>query len=61
MLKMSNRFDKPTLTRIISSNCPIESKVAQIIALHELQRMNQLNEIANEIGHVFDDAKENEL
>lgn len=56
---MSNRFDKPTLTRIISSNYPVESKVAQIIALHDLNRMNQLNEIANEIGHVFDDAKEN--
>lgn len=58
---MSDRLDKPTLTRIISSNYPIESKVAQIIALHELQRINQLNEIANEIGHIFDDAKENEL
>lgn len=58
---MSDRFDKSTLTRIISSNYPIESKVAQIIALHELQRMNQLNEIANEIGHIFDDAKENEF
>lgn len=57
---MSNRFDKPTLTRIISSNYPIEAKVAQIIELHELQRINQLNKIANEIGHVFDTAKENE-
>lgn len=58
---MGDQFDKPTLTRIISSNYPIESKVAQIMALHELQRMNQLNEIANEIGNAFDDAKENEL
>ena len=57
---MSNRFDKPTLTRIISSNYPIKAKVAQIIELHELQRINQLNKIANEIGHVFDTAKENE-
>lgn len=57
---MGDQFDKPTLTRIISSNYPIESKVAQIISLHELQRINQLNEIANEIGYIFDDAKENE-
>lgn len=58
---MKDKFDRPTLTRIISSNYPIEAKVTQIIELHELQRINQLNKIANEIGHVFDTAKENEL
>jgi hypothetical protein len=55
--EMTDRFDKPTLTRIISSGYPVEAKVAQIIALHELQRIHQLNEI----GHVIDTAKENEL
>lgn len=54
-------FDKSTLTRIISSGYPVEAKVAQIIALHELQRIHQLNEIANEIGHIIDTAKGNEL
>lgn len=58
---MTDRFDKPTLTRIINSGYPVEAKVAQIIALHELQRIHQLNEIANEIGHVIDTAKDNEL
>ncbi|WP_260241056.1 hypothetical protein [Limosilactobacillus reuteri] len=56
---MTDRFDKPTLTRIINSGYPVEAKVAQIIALHELQRMHQLNEISNEIGHVIDAAKGN--
>lgn len=54
---MIDRFDKSTLTRIISSGYPVEAKVAQIIALHELQRIHQLNEI----GHVIDTAKGNEL
>lgn len=58
---MIDRFDKPTLTRIINSGYPVEAKVAQIIALHELQRIHQLNEISNEIGHVIDAAKGNEL
>ncbi|MDY3300344.1 MAG: hypothetical protein SOW93_07340 [Limosilactobacillus reuteri] len=58
---MTDRFDKSTLTRIISSGYPVEAKVAQIISLHELQRIHQLNEIANEIGRVIDTAKENEL
>ncbi|MGI1803393.1 hypothetical protein ACRPK0_07265 [Limosilactobacillus reuteri] len=58
---MTDRFDKSTLTRIISSGYPVEAKVAQIIALHELQRIHQLNEIANEIGHIIDTAKGNEL
>ncbi|UAW61091.1 hypothetical protein K3F51_03965 [Limosilactobacillus reuteri] len=56
---MTDRFDKPTLTRIINSGYPVEAKVTQIIALHELQRMHQLNEISNEIGHVIDAAKGN--
>ena len=58
---MIDRFDKSTLTRIISSGYPVEAKVAQIIALHGLQRIHQLNEIANEIGHIIDTAKGNEL
>ena len=58
---MTDRFDKTTLTRIINSGYPVEAKVAQIIALHELQRIHQLNEIPNEIGHVIDAAKGNEL
>lgn len=58
---MIDRFDKSTLTRIISSGYPVEAKVAQIIALHESQRIHQLNEIANEIGHIIDTVKGNEL
>lgn len=58
---MTDRFDKTTLTRIINSGYPVEAKVAQIIALHEFQRIHQLNEISNEIGHVIDAAKGNEL
>lgn len=58
---MSDRLDKATLTRIISSDHPIEAKVAQIIVLHEIQRINELNEISNKIGHVIDTAKEKEL
>ena len=57
----SGIFDKSALTRIIISNYPVETKVAQIISLHEQQRIEQLNEIGNRIGRIIDDAKDNEL
>lgn len=57
---MSDKFDKPTLTRIIGSSYPNEAKVAQIISLYEQHRIHQLNEISNEIGHVIDTAKEDD-
>lgn len=58
---MKDKFDRPTLTKIIETKYPTETKVAQIIALYAQNRTQLLNKIANEIGHVFDTAKENEL
>lgn len=57
---MRDKFDKPTLTRIIGSNYPTEAKVAQILSLYNQHRVQQLNEISNEIGRVIDTAKEDD-
>lgn len=56
--KMKNLFNKTTLTKIVESNYPVETKVMEIMALYKTDRVNLLNRVANEIGQVIDEIKE---
>lgn len=58
---MKDRFDKQTLTKIIETKYPTETKVAQILALYAQNRTQLLNKISNVLGCVIDCAKEGKL
>lgn len=55
---MSDRFDGPTLAKIIDAPYSTEAKVAAILSLYEQHRIRQLNEIGNKLGRVIDSIKE---
>ena len=59
-MKMQKTFDRQTLTKIIDSNYPTETKVAEIISLQAQYKTELLNKISNRIGHVIDIAKDDE-
>lgn len=51
---MSNLFERSALAKIIDSEYPTEIKVEEIINLYKQSRVQLLNEVSNQIGHVID-------
>lgn len=54
---MKDRFDKQTLTKIINTDYPTETKVTEILSLYAQDRVQLLNQVSNEIGNVIDHVK----
>lgn len=55
---MKKALNEDTLTKIIESKYPTKIKVAEIMELYTLDRMNLLNQVANQIGKVIDKSKQ---
>lgn len=55
---MKKALNEDKLAKIIESKYSTKIKVAEIMELYNLDRMNLLNQVANQIGEVIDKTKQ---